>query len=489
MVTDQQVRRLKKLRTLGYSQDLSALKAGMNVKTARKYLNEEKLPSELKPEHNWQTREDPFSDDWPEIEEKLKLNDGLEAKTVFDYLQRKYPGKYSDGQLRTLQRRFKIWRALNGVPREVFFDQVHKPGELSQSDFTHMGNIGVTILGKKFEHLIYHFVLTFSNWEAGSICYSESYESLSEGLQNALWELGGVPNFHRTDSLSSAVNNLSDTEEFTNRYKALLNHYRLRPQRINVGKANENGDVEQSHNRFKRALEQSLMLRGSNEFESIEEYDDFLSKLFKQLNSGRQEKLALELEKLKQLPLSRLKDCRILEVRVSKGSTIRVLHNSYSVPASFIGEWVRVKVYSKEIEVWYAQKLVEKMPRMKGEGKAKINYRHIIDWLVRKPGAFDNYRYREDLFPTSYFRMAYDALNGMKAPVKEYLKILYLSAKENESHVNDALRVIFDNQVEISYENVETLVRFSQDVKPATDVFIAEMSLSEYDGLLEGDYG
>src|SRR5947209_7317044 len=121
MVTDQQVRRLKKLRTLGYSQDLSALKAGMNVKTARKYLNEEKLPSELKPEHNWQTREDPFSDDWPEIEEKLKLNDGLEAKTVFDYLQRKYPGKYSDGQLRTLQRRFKIWRALNGVPREVFF--------------------------------------------------------------------------------------------------------------------------------------------------------------------------------------------------------------------------------------------------------------------------------------------------------------------------------------------------------------------------------
>jgi transposase len=485
MVTDQQVRRLKKLRTMGYSQDLSALKAGMGVKTARRYLTTEKLPSELKPEHNWKTRENPFSDDWPEIEDRLKLNEGLEAKTIFEYLQRKYPDKYSDGQLRTLQRRFKEWRALNGPPLEVFFEQVHKPGELSQSDFTHMGNIGVTIQGKSFEHLIYHFVLTYSNWETGSICYSESYESLSEGLQNALWELGGVPQYHRTDSLSSAVNNLSETEEFTSRYKALLSHYRLRPQRINVGKANENGDVEQSHHRFKRALAQNLMLRGSYNFESIEEYDDFLRKLFKQVNYRRQENLAKELEIMKQLPLSRLTDCRVLEVRVSKGSTIRALHNSYSVPASFIGEWVKVKVYSKEIEVWYAQKMVQKMPRMKGEGKAKINYRHIIDWLVRKPGAFENYRYREDMFPTSYFRIAYDSLKQ----AKEYLKILYLAAKENEGLVDDAIRALFDTQQEITYEKVEAIVYSAQKVKPVTDVFIAEMSLFDYDGLLEASYG
>lgn len=191
MVTDQQVRRLLKLVHTEKNFGIAAMKSGMDEKTARKYCNLGKLPSEVKALHTWRTREDPFEDSWDEIKSMLEINPGLEAKTIFEDFQRRYPGRFADGQLRSLQRRIKIWRASEGRPKEVFFTQVHHPGELGQSDFTHMNKLDITIAGQPFDHLIYHFVLTYSNWEAGTICFSESFESLSQGLQNALWELGG----------------------------------------------------------------------------------------------------------------------------------------------------------------------------------------------------------------------------------------------------------------------------------------------------------
>ena len=216
----------------GKSLAASAAKADMDEKTARKYRQLGKLPSEIKVEHTWRTREDPFAEVWEEVKKKLKINPGLEAKTLFEDLQRRYPGRFADGQLRTLQRRVKIWQALEGPAKEVFFPQIHYPGELCESDFTHMKALGVTIGGQPFDHLIYHFVLTYSNWETGTICFSESFESLSEGLQNALWELGGVPEKHRTDRLSAAVRKPDNPEEFTQRYKALLTHYGLKGHKI-----------------------------------------------------------------------------------------------------------------------------------------------------------------------------------------------------------------------------------------------------------------
>jgi hypothetical protein len=157
----------------------------------------------MQPERTWRTREDPFDEVWDQLQDKLEINPGLEAKTLFEWLQRLYPGRYSDGQLRTLQRRIKHWRGLSGPAKEIFFDQIHKPGELCESDFTHMSELGVTINGLPFKHLVYHFVLTYSNWETGTVCFSESFESLSFGLQNALWKLGGVPRTHRTKSQES----------------------------------------------------------------------------------------------------------------------------------------------------------------------------------------------------------------------------------------------------------------------------------------------
>ena len=229
MVTDQQVQRLRRLDLQGVPKERAAAKAGLDAKTARKYRRLGKLPSEMRRmNRDYRTRPDPFDEVWPQLEEQLRLNPGLEAKTLFDDLQRRFPGRFADGQLRTLQRHVKQWRALHGPAKEVFFTQVHHPGRLCASDFTHCTDLRVTINGVPFDHLIYHFVLTYSNWETGTICFAESFESLSEGLQNALGELGGVPQLHRTDRLTAAIPpGTEGSAFFTARYQALLRHYDL----------------------------------------------------------------------------------------------------------------------------------------------------------------------------------------------------------------------------------------------------------------------
>ena len=192
MVTDEQVRILMKLINQEKTLKIAAAKAGMSEKTARKYRQSGKLPSQVQAAHIWRTRQDPFEADWPWIKELLEYNHGLEAKTIFEVLQRRQPGKYQDGQLRTLQRRIKYWRATEGPSREVFFPQIYYPGEWAESDFTHMTSLGVTINGMPFDHMIYHFVLCYSNWETGTVCFSESFESLSVRLFLKPWKRGCV---------------------------------------------------------------------------------------------------------------------------------------------------------------------------------------------------------------------------------------------------------------------------------------------------------
>ncbi len=468
------------------SKGSAAAKAGMDEKTALKYRKLGQLPSQIKTVHTWRTRPDPFEEQWNSIIELLKVNPGLESKTIFEYLQRNDPGQYQDGQLRTLQRKIKQWRALEGPAKEVFFPQIHYPGDLCASDFTHMTSLGITIQKEVFKHLVYHFVLTYSNWEDVSICYSESFESLSGGLQKALWELGGVPKRHRTDRMSSAVNKECNPEKFTPRYHALLSHYGLNPERTNTGCGNENGDVEQGHNRFKKAVEQALMLRGSKDFENRGQYEAFLRTIVKQLNAGRQERLQEELPILRRLPQRQLTDCTHLEKTVTQSSTIHVFNNAYSVHSRLIGERVQIKLYIEHLEVWYAQRMIERIPRLKGRGSHQINYRHIIDWLERKPGAFVNYRYQSDMFPSSYFKMAYDELKRIK-PLhadKEYIQILKIAAREGESTTETVIRRLLLQQEPLSAMDVQTQVRSQWPSKPMTDVMVDEVDLMTYDALL-----
>jgi len=488
MVTDQQVRRLFMLIEREENKEAAALKAGMSPGTALKYRKEGKLPSQIRKIHGWRTRENPFVTDWPEVEGLLKVNPGLESKTIFTYLQAMNPGKYSDGQLRTLQRHVRYWRATEGPGKEVFFSQVHYPGELCASDFTHMTSLGITIRGELFKHLVYHFVLTYSNWEAFSICYSESFESLSGGFQNAIWKLGGVPKRHRSDRMTAAVNKECNPEKYNRRYQALLNHYGIAPEATNIKSANENGDVEVSHRHFKTAVDQSLMLRGNRDFGSIIEYEKFLQKISDQLNAGRTKRFREELAVLRQLPARRFDDFKPLETKVSKGSTINVYFNTYSVHSRLIGEKVQVRLYMDHIEVWYSNKLVERIPRMRGRGKHKINYRHIIDWLIRKPGAFENYRYKADLFPSSRFRMAYDWLrsNMTFQANKEYLQILALAAKESETITDNVLRYLIAKGIAPTASNVSNLVAEGMEIPDAANVSVHNNDLAGYDALLEG---
>ena len=488
MVTDQQVRRLFKLVHTTKNFGIAAAKSGMDEKTARKYLKLGKLPSEIKGAHDWRTRKDPFGDQWTEIRSKLELNPGLEAKTIFEDLQRRYPGLFSDGQLRTLQRRIKVWRALAGPTKEIFFSQIHKPGQLGQSDFTHMDKLEIMIAGKPFDHLIYHFVLTYSNWETGTICFSESFESLSEGLQNALWTLGGVPEKHRTDRLTTAVQKADHPDEFTHRYQDLLDHYRITGCKTNPNSPHENGDVEQRHHRFKRAVEQSLLLRGSRDFTNRNEYKQFLEKLFEQLNAGRKQRFLEEQSVLRRLPDRRIEACKKVSAKVGPSSTIRVNHNVYSIDSRLIGERIEVRLYVEHLDIWYGQKKVDTLPRLRGEGKHAINYRHIIDSLVRKPGAFENYRYRDDLFPTTRFRIAYDSLKRrhvLSVAAKQYLNILYLAARVSEIAVDNVLRILIENDLEISDEQVKPMVESEQALPAITEIHIAAVDLSSYDELLQ----
>jgi hypothetical protein len=491
MVTDGQVRRLMSLLQKDQSLQVSAEKVQMDRQTARKYRDLGQLPSAVRPEHVWRTRVDPFVEVWPWVVEQLSLNPGLEAKTLLEALQRSQPGRFADGQLRTLQRQVKRWRGQEGPGREVFFAQVHHPGRLCQSDFSHMTKLGVTIGGRSFEHMVYHFVLTYSNWEAFTICYSESLESLSEGLQNALWELGAVPQRHQTDRLSAAVANTSDLREFTIRYQGLLEHYGMEGQKTNPDSGNENGDVEQRHNRFKRAVDQALMLRGSRDFADSGAYQQFLKTLTDRLNLGRQARFAEELKVLGGLPPARLEAVKRLEARVDCGSLIHVDRNAYSINSRLIGQKVEVRLYVGHLEVWYGQKKVEELPRLRGRNQHRVNYRHVIDWLVRKPGAFADYRYQADLFPSSLFRVAYDRLKSQHAgsAAKQYLKILELAAKENESLVEGAIGHLCDLDRFLSFEAVEALVQLGRQPAAPTAVWVADVDLLAYDQLLEAQSG
>ena len=121
---------------------------------------------------------------------------------------------------------------------------------------------------------------------------------------------------------------------------------------------------------------------------------------------------------------------------------------------------MEARLDAEAIEVWYADALVQTMPRLRGQSKHRIDYRHVIDWLVRKPGAFARYVYREDLFPTVTFRRAYDALLAQQPERadREYLRILYLAAQEGEARVEEVLAQLLDQSQPLSEQAVRTLL-------------------------------
>jgi hypothetical protein len=472
----------------GIPQVTAAAKAGMSERTARKYLRSGQMPSALRMPRTYRTRPDPFAEVWPEVEALLRQDGGLQAKTVFSDLNERYPGRFGAGTLRTLQRRFHVWRARSGPEREVYFPQIHRPGVQAQSDFTDMRALEVRLGGEPFPHLLYHFVLTYSNWEAVSICPSESFESLSAGLQGALWRLGGVPLEHRTDNLSAATHELADSRgrDFTVRYRELLDHYGLRASRNFPGNAHENGDIESVNGGLKSAIDQRLRLRGSRDFSSREAYQGFIEACVAARNASRGTWIEEERPHLRPLPARALPAYRELYATVSRSSTVRIAKRAYSVSSRLRGCRLRVRLHADIIELEYRGERVAVMDRLVGADTRRIDYRHIIHTLVKKPGAFRNYVFRDALFPTLEYRRAYDALQSGSAEQADlnYVRILHLAASDGEEVVRQVLEALLLAGTLPTYETVRAQVRGPRTPNEVPCLNLPPPDLTVYDQLL-----
>jgi Mu transposase-like protein len=470
----------------------AAMKADMDRKTARRHAAAGKLPSELKQPRWWRTRPDPFAEDWPAIAAMLAEMPGLEAQTVLDLLEAKQPGRYNERHLRTLQRRIHRWRAEHGPDREIWFTQAHRPGEAAQTDFTSTAELGVTIAGQAFLHLLCVTVLPYSNWQWATACLSESLAALRRGVQAALFQLGRVPRFHQTDHSTAATHQIARDavdRAFNAEYAAMMRHFGMEPRTTAVGAKEQNGDVEAGHRALKRRLEQALLVRGNRDFAGQDEYERFVADVTRKANGARGPRVAEEIEAMRPLVVERLPEYTELVVPVASTSTIRVKSCAYSVPSRLIGERVRVHLYEHRVEVYYANKLELGCDRLRGKA-VRLDYRHVIWSLVRKPGAFARYVYRDELFPTVTFRRAYDAIQAVRPGTKgdvEYLRILHLAASTIEADVEEALTALLASGAAVTADATKACTRAAAaDAAPAVPALeVAPVDLTVYDALLE----
>jgi transposase len=441
MITKQQYRKLMNEYQATGNVTNSALKAAMSRPTARKYVTAAQPPAELQAKHGWRTRKDPLVEIWPQAEKLLVEAPDLEAKALFEHLWERSPWAVQEKHLRTFQRRVKLWRLAHGADQEVFFPQDWEAGRALQLDWTNADELGITIAGEPYAHLLCHCVLPHSNWEWATRCRSESLLSLRQGLQAGLHRLGKVPRELRVDNSSAATHRIGGGETartFNEPFASLCAHYDLVPRTIGIGCPNENGDVESSNGHLKRRLRQHLLLRGSREFAAETDYEHFLERVLERSNQGRREKLAAELAVMTALPPTRLSEYDEVICRVGSASTIRVKKVGYSVPARLIGQELKVEVYEQELKLYSGRELLLSLPRHTGNQGMVLDYRHVIDHLLRKPGAFERYRYREQLFPSRLLRMAYDHLvvqQGQRRGTVEYLRLLKLASEVGASGV------------------------------------------------------
>jgi hypothetical protein len=486
MITDHQVKLLRQKRMEDKTQEAAAAAAGMSERSARKW-EQGPLPSETRKPRWWRTRPDPYAEVWEKDVVPLLESDRrgeLQAKTLFEELEARYPGRFQPGQRRTLERRVRDWRAVSGPEKEVFFAQEHPPGREGVFDFTHATKLGVRIAGELFVHLLFVFRLSCSGWTWAQVAFGETYEAMVDGLQGALWELEGVPEVVRHDNLSAATHELkrSGGRSLTRRFKGVLDHYGLRSTRIRPGEAHENGVAEKGNDLVKTTLKQALALRGSRDFDSVAQYQAFLDEaLERAFNCPSAAAITEEKRCLQALPSARVASYTTSRPKVRRWSTLRLGNRSYSVPSRLIGHQVEVRQYANHLEVYYRDRRVETMPRLRGDQTVRIDYRHVIWSLVRKPGAFARYCYREELFPSLVFRHAYDALHrwrGERADV-EYVRILHLAASTFEADVEQALSLLLEAGERFDYVAVKALAKPEPVSVPV--VHIPEPDLSVYD--------
>ena len=485
MINQQQLTRLIAEFQREGNLSMSAMKAGMDRKTARKYVTSGMVRLPEREPRRWRTRTDPLGAVWSRAEEYLRAAPELEATALFERLLLTEGDTLQAGQLRTFQRRVRQWRLEHGAEPEVMFEQVHRPGEVLQMDWTHAKELEVTIAGQALDHRLCHVVLPYSNWQWATRCQSESLLSARHGLQAALEWLGKVPEQLQIDNSSAATHQISvgGKREFNAEFLSLVAHYGMKPRTIGMGCPNQNGDVESHNGHLKRRLLQHLLLRGYRDFASVADYDRFIEGVVVQANGRRREKVAEELAVMRELPPTRLSDYDEVDCRVSSHSTIRVKRVTYSVPARFIGRRLRARVSEQQVLVYHGTERVAELLRSTGR-RAVIDYRHVIQALLRKPGAFARYRHREELFPNATYRAAHDKLvsdHGQRPGELEYLRLLKLTAELGVSAVDGLLSEIVGHAA--APWRTESLRQWLCP-SPVVTLVDAPVNLAVYDALL-----
>ena len=395
---------------------IAAAKAAISPATAYRFERDHQLPSATQKVRT-RRRPDPLADFFDtDVVPLLKAAPELRAVAIFEEMQRRHP-HLSPGARRTLERRIRSWRAQHGADQEVMFRQVHEPGRMGLSDFTDMADLAVTIGGEPLAHRLYHFRLAYSGFESAHVILGgESYVALAEGLQNALWTLGGAPREHRSDSLSAAFRNLATDarEDLTLRYDALCAHYGMEPTRNNRGVAHENGSIESAHGHTKKAVKDALLMRGANDFDSLASYRRFIDEIVSRKNAHHTKRIEAERPMLQPLPGQRTIDYEETVVTVTSSGGFALRKVFYTVPSRLIGHQLRVRLYDDRLDLFIGGTELMTLDRGRASANGKrghvIDYRHVIHALRRKPMALLNLVYRDQLFPRDAYRQTFDRL-------------------------------------------------------------------------------
>ena len=474
------------------SQEAAAAKTGISVASARRVEAMAVLPSQRPPRH-WRTRADPLAGVWDsEVVPMLEGAPSLMAVTLLEELQRRYPERFGDAVLRTLQRRVGQWRAEHGNEREIYFAQEHPPGRLGLSDFTVADELGISLGGLAFPHRLYQFALAHSGWRhARVVLGGESFQSLAAGLQEALWMAGGVPEEHRTDSLSAAFNNLAEREELTKRYQALCEHYGLRPSRNNTGVSHENGAIEARQGSLKKGLDQALLLRGSREFCDLLAYEQFVAETVRRLNARCARGWEVERACLKPLPTRRTADFEEVDARVSKFGVFTAKGVLYSVPSRLAGHRLKVRLHSIHLDAWLGGVKVFQCERLFASAAERhprrIDWRHMLPSLKRKPGAFARWVLRDAMFPRSEYAQAWEFINTKlpeRAACRLMIELLDLADRANV--VAELAGVLAAGQARDELPDIDVLrERFAPRSLTMPEVHVQLPPTSVYDELLE----
>ncbi len=473
------------------TQMASAARADISVSSARR-IERGKITGERK-KHTWKTRKDPFEKVWDHfILPLLEKHPNLLPITILEKLQEEFPGEYPDKLLRTLQRRVKKFKILHGPSKEVIFNQEHTPGRVGISDFTKLKGIVVTVNNQEFPHLLYHFRLCYSGWSFLKVVRGgESYTALAEGLQEALWRLGGSPEEHRTDSLSAAFKNKNADacKDSTKNYEEFCKHYNMIPTRNNRGKGHENGSIESPHGHIKRRIEQAFILRGSFDFNDDNEYDAFIDKIATNHNRRNAKEVDFERKYLQKLPKYKTTDFIERVVKVHSSSTVEIKKITYSVPSKLCGETLRAHIYQDRIELYFGAQKIITLKRVYNKKQAKenkvIDYRHLIHSLHKKPQAFRYSQIRDSILPNDKFRFIWKHVDKKMHPrtaCKFIVGLLYIAFKYNcEEEVAERVIELIRNKQPLSLVCIERKYKKFETALP--ELIVEQHLLQDYDNL------